>query len=83
MGRAADTIREAVVAIRRVGELIDEVARASEQQASGIAQVNEAVAHLDTMTQGNAALAEEYAASAETMASRAGMLQRSIGVFVA
>jgi len=83
MGRAADTIREAVVAIRRVGELIDDVARASEQQASGIAQVNEAVAHLDTMTQGNAALAEEYAASAETMASRAGMLRRSIGVFVA
>jgi len=42
-----------------------------------------AVAHLDTMTQGNAALAEEYAASAETMTSRAGKLRRSIGVFVA
>jgi aerotaxis receptor len=83
MGRAADTIREAVVAIRRVGELIDGVARASEQQATGIAQVNEAVAHLDTMTQGNATLAEEYAASAETMAARAGMLRRAVGVFVA
>jgi aerotaxis receptor len=83
MARAAETIREAVAAIRRVGELVDGVAQASQQQASGIAQVNAAVANLDTMTQGNAALAEEYAASAETMSSRAGMLKRSIGVFVA
>jgi aerotaxis receptor len=83
MALAAETIREAVTAVRRVGVLIDGVAQASQQQAAGIAQVNEAVAQLDTMTQRNAALAEESAASAETMALRAGTLRRSIGVFVA
>ena len=83
MTHAASTIREAVGAIRRVGALIEEVAQASQQQAAGIAQVSAAMAHLDTMTQGNAALAEEYSASAESMSSHAGMLRRSVGVFVA
>jgi aerotaxis receptor len=83
MALAAATIREAVTAVQRVGVLIDGVAQASEQQATGIAQVNQAVAELDTMTQRNAALAEESTASAETMSARAGTLRRSIGVFVA
>ena len=50
-------------------------------QATGIAQVNEAVALLDTATQQNAALVEESAASAATLKQGALSMSRSVEVF--
>jgi methyl-accepting chemotaxis protein len=57
------------------------IAAASLQQGSGIGQVNEAVAQMDKVTQQNAALVEEIAASAEALEERANGLVELVSVF--
>ncbi len=79
---AAAKIRGAAAAVHRVRALVDGVLEATHQQLAGISQVNEAVGQLDVMTQRNAALAEESAASAETLARRTAMLRQAVDVFM-
>ena len=55
----------------KVGELIGEIAAASQEQAQGIEQVNIAVTEMDKVTQQNAATAEQSAASSEEMNAQA------------
>ena len=55
----------------KVGELVEEIAAASSEQAQGIDQVNTAVVEMDKVTQQNAANAEESASSAEEMRAQA------------
>ncbi len=75
MAQAATTIREVVGRCSAtVGELVNQITQASQEQAAGVAQVNEAVSQLDAMTQQNAALVEASAASAETLNRRTGHL---------
>ncbi|VVD80691.1 histidine kinase [Pandoraea capi] len=71
---AGRTMDQIVVSVRRVSELITEIAAASDEQARGIEQVNQAVAQMDQVTQQNAALVEEAAAAAEHMRQQAGDL---------
>ncbi|VVD65850.1 Methyl-accepting chemotaxis protein I [Pandoraea morbifera] len=68
---AGQTMDRIVVSVRRVNELIAEIAAASDEQARGIEQVNQAVAQMDQVTQQNAALVEEAAAAAEHMRQQA------------
>ncbi|MGR9580285.1 methyl-accepting chemotaxis protein [Pandoraea sputorum] len=68
---AGRTMDQIVVSVRRVSELITEIAAASDEQARGIEQVNQAVAQMDQVTQQNAALVEEAAAAAEHMRQQA------------
>jgi methyl-accepting chemotaxis protein len=58
----------------KVGELINEIAAASQEQADGISQVNQAVTQMDQVVQKNAASAEESAASSEQMSGQAEVL---------
>ena len=55
----------------KIGQLVDEIATASEEQSHGIAQVNIAVAEMDKVTQSTAANAEESAAAAEELNAQA------------
>jgi aerotaxis receptor len=82
MSQAALTVRQVVDAVQTVGTLVDQITQASQEQALGVSQVNDAVGQLDAMTQQNAALVEESAASAESLSQRTGFLKRSVGVFV-
>ena len=68
---AGRTMDQIVVSVRRVNELIAEIAAASDEQARGIEQVNQAVTQMDEVTQQNAALVEEAAAAAEHMRQQA------------
>jgi aerotaxis receptor len=70
-----------VQSVKEVGELIERISHATGEQALGIAQVNEAVTQLDTVTQQNAALVEESAASADDLSTGAVSLGRSVQVF--
>ena len=70
-----------VRSVRDVGELIRQITNATHEQSIGIAQVNEAVTQLDTVTQQNAALVEESAASAEGLSNSAVTLARAVQVF--
>lgn len=55
----------------KIGQLVDEIATASEEQAQGIGQVNTAVAEMDKMTQSAASSAEESAATSEELNAQA------------
>jgi aerotaxis receptor len=81
MQTATKTIDRVVVTVREVSELIQLITSATKEQATGIAQVNEAVTQLDTVTQQNAALVEESAASSNELNGSAVTLARSVQVF--
>ncbi|MGL6042029.1 MAG: methyl-accepting chemotaxis protein, partial [Deefgea sp.] len=61
--------------------IMAEIAEASKEQSAGIAQVNQAVANMDEVTQQNAALVEEAAAAAESLQEQAGQLAELVSVF--
>jgi methyl-accepting chemotaxis protein len=63
---------------RKVNDLINEIAVASQEQSQGIAQVNTAVAQMDKVTQQNAANSEESASAAEELNSQAEELQAMV-----
>lgn len=56
---------------KKIGQLVDEIATASEEQSNGINQVNTAVAEMDKVTQSTAANAEESAAASEELNAQA------------
>lgn len=64
--------------VRKMSQLIAEVAAASDEQAKGVEQINAAVAQMDKVTQENAASAEQSAASSEEMQSQASGLQGTV-----
>ena len=59
----------------------DQIGIATREQSQGLGQINEAVSHLDRMTQQNAALVEQSAASASAMNTDAGVLGRTLSIF--
>src|SRR3546814_20593376 len=60
---------------------IGEISHAAGEQASGVGQINDAVASLDQNTQHNAALAEELSAASRMLLDRAASLRASVKVF--
>ncbi|EGM70010.1 methyl-accepting chemotaxis protein I (serine chemoreceptor protein) [Shewanella sp. HN-41] len=81
VGKSGDTMKEIVVAIKRVNDIMTEIASASNEQAVGIDEISKAVVQMDEMTQQNAALVEEAAAAAESMQSQAQQLADSVASF--
>jgi methyl-accepting chemotaxis protein len=79
--QAGSTMDEIVVSVRRVADLMREVSQASEEQASGISQINQAMGQMDQVTQGNAALVEEAASAAESLSRQAHSLVDLVSVF--
>jgi methyl-accepting chemotaxis protein len=65
---------EIVASVKRVTDIVGEIAAASLEQSSGIAQVAKATAQVDQVTQHNAAQTEELSATAQTMSSSAEQL---------
>jgi len=79
--KAGSTMNEVVTSVKRVTDIIGEIADASAEQTTGIEQVNQAIAAMDQATQQNAALVEESAAAAAAMREQAGSLSRVVGAF--
>ena len=78
---AGGTMQGIVDGVHRVSDIIQEISRASAEQANGIGQVNVSVSELDQMTQQNAALVEESAAAAESLKEQARQLAAVVQVF--
>ena len=74
-------MQEIVTSVKRVTDIIAEIAAASQEQSAGIEQVNEAVIKMDDMTQQNTALVEEAAAAAESLMEQADELMNAVSVF--
>jgi methyl-accepting chemotaxis protein len=79
--QAGKTMEEIVLSIRRVANIMSEIAAASEQQSTGIEQVNLAINQMDTVTQQNAALVEQAAAASESLEEQAYHLSQSVSKF--
>ncbi|MCE5241976.1 MAG: methyl-accepting chemotaxis protein, partial [Desulfobacteraceae bacterium] len=69
---------EVAVSVAKSGELVSEIAAASQEQSQGIGQVNKAISEMDKVVQGNAANAEESASASTQMNAQATHLQTYI-----
>lgn len=74
-------LAEIVPGIRRTSELVQRIARASEEQASRVGEINATVSGLHQATEQNASSSEQLAATAEEMSGRAEQLHRAMGFF--
>jgi methyl-accepting chemotaxis protein len=79
--QAGSTMNEIVASVRRVTDIMSDIAAASQEQLSGIDHVNQAIAQMDQSTQQNAALVEQASAAAATMLDQAAHLSGAVGVF--
>jgi len=78
---AGQTMEEIVASVKKVSDLIAEIAAASQEQSSGIDQVNIAVTQMDQVVQQNASLVEEATAATESMKNQAAVLLRMVSRF--
>ncbi|HEY0488489.1 MAG TPA: methyl-accepting chemotaxis protein [Telluria sp.] len=81
VGQAGVTMDEVVASVKRVTDIMSEIANASQEQSAGIEQVNLSIIEMDSMTQQNAALVEEAAAAAQSLQDQAGELSRVVSIF--
>ncbi|MDJ1159426.1 methyl-accepting chemotaxis protein [Chelatococcus sp. SYSU_G07232] len=78
---AGDVLAKIVEAAGKVSQTVTEISSATGEQANGIEEMSQAVAHMDEMTQQNAALAEESAAAAAMLASQIERLNELVAAF--
>jgi methyl-accepting chemotaxis protein len=79
--QAGSTMHEVVASVKRVTDIMSEIMLASQEQSSGIEQINNAVTQMDDVTQQNAALVEEAAAAAQAMQEQVNSLNDVVSVF--
>ncbi|CCF68922.1 methyl-accepting chemotaxis protein [Xanthomonas citri] len=79
--KAGATMADIVASVQRVTDIMGEISAASQEQSSGIEQVNQTITQMDETTQQNAALVEEATAAARSMEEQAGHLAEAVSVF--
>ena len=79
--QAGATMGEIVASVQRVTDIMAEISAASQEQSTGIEQVNQTITQMDETTQQNAALVEEASAAARSMEEQASALAQAIAVF--
>ncbi|MGB0682169.1 MAG: nitrate- and nitrite sensing domain-containing protein [Magnetovibrionaceae bacterium] len=81
VNRTGETLGEIVTAVKRVADIVAEISMASQEQATGLDEVNTAVSSMDEMTQQNAALVEQTTAAAQSLEDQAAGLTRQVAFF--
>jgi methyl-accepting chemotaxis protein len=81
VGQAGETMDEVVASVKRVTDIMSDIASASAEQSAGIEQVNVSIIEMDGMTQQNAALVEQAAAAFQSLQDQAAELQRVVSIF--
>ena len=79
--QAGETLGQIVSASAKVAALVDEIAQAGAEQANGIDDMSQSIAHLDGLTQQNAALSEQSAASASALSDQISSLHQIVGKY--
>jgi methyl-accepting chemotaxis protein len=79
--QAGATMEEIVASVRRVTDIMGEIAFATQEQLTGIEHINGAITEMDQSTQQNAALVEQASAAAVTMQEQASNLVEAVSVF--
>ncbi|WP_028212731.1 PAS domain-containing methyl-accepting chemotaxis protein [Paraburkholderia mimosarum] len=78
---AGKTMDDIVMQVTRVTDLIAEIRSATEEQSSGVTQIDHAVSDLDNITQQNAALVEQSSAASDSLKQQAMHLVKAVSVF--
>nr|WP_159465536.1 methyl-accepting chemotaxis protein [Scandinavium goeteborgense] len=78
---AGSTMSEIVDAVKRVTDIMLEIAAASDEQSRGILQISQAITEMDNVTQQNASLVEEASAAAGSLEEQAARLTEAVGAF--
>jgi len=78
---AGETMHEIVSSVARVSQIMEEIARASEEQSLGINQANQAIVLMENGAQQNVALVEESAAAAQALHQEANNLAQQVNLF--
>ena len=81
VNHSGQRLEEIVVSVKRVTDLVAEMASAAREQSSGIDQVNKAVSQMDQVTQANSAQTEELSGTAESMNQQAEQLRNLVAQF--
>jgi methyl-accepting chemotaxis protein len=81
VNRSGQTLTDIVASVKRVTDIVNEIAAASHQQAVGLEQVTKAMAQMDQVTQTNSAQTEELSSTSQTLASHAGQMQSMVAQF--
>jgi methyl-accepting chemotaxis protein len=79
--QAGSTMEEIVASVSRVTNIMGEIASASREQVIGIEQINQAVAHMDEVTQQNASLVDDAASQSNALEQQAMHLSEVVSVF--
>ncbi|NDP58145.1 MAG: HAMP domain-containing protein [Oxalobacteraceae bacterium] len=78
---AGQTMHQIVSSVKHVADIMAEITAASQEQSTGISEVNQAISQMDEMTQQNSALVEQAAAAAESLQDQAVALTRAVAIF--
>src|SRR5450759_514266 len=78
---AEDEMSDVVTSVQLVAYLLKEISTATDEQSTGIGEINQAIIQVDEVTQQNAALVEQAAAAAEAMQEQANALSVAVSVF--
>jgi methyl-accepting chemotaxis protein len=81
VNKAGAALAEIVGSIKSVADIVGDIAAASTEQATGIEQVNKALAQMDEVTQQNSALVEENAATAKALETQAQAMGEHVAFF--
>ena len=81
VNRAGEALAEIVGSIGKAAIIVEEIASASQEQASGVQEINGSVASMDEMTQQNSALVEESTAAARALSDQAEKLSQLMDFF--
>jgi methyl-accepting chemotaxis protein len=78
---SGQTLNEIVASVKRVTDIVGEIAAASQEQATGVEQVAKAMSQMDEVTQANSAQTEEMSSTAEELSATAASLQELVAQF--
>jgi aerotaxis receptor len=81
VSQTGDTVTQTLQAMRELGSLVAGISQASAEQATGIGEVNTAVAQLDGLTQQNAAMVEQLSAAAGSLNAQAVIVNEAVRIF--
>jgi methyl-accepting chemotaxis protein len=81
VGQTGDALDRIVSKVAEIDSLVSEISASSQEQATGLAQVNTAVNEMDQVTQQNAAMVEESTAASHTLRGEAAELIRLVSGF--
>ena len=81
VNRSGETLQSIVGSVKRVTDIVGEMAAAAEEQSTGVDQVNLAVTQIDQVTQSNSAQTEELSSTAQVLSDQSARLLKLVSIF--